>query len=208
MTAPIRALRCCRGFTLTELLVGTAILGLVMAGVLGVLKSGQESYRHGANQMEAQQTARMAMERLVRDIRGAGIDPKDTRFAAITQPLETGFMLHTDWDGSGVIEPGITVVVNGVPRGEQVTYSLVGQDLRRQESAIDAAPQVLARPVERVNPVPLFQYLDVGGNPTNTPADIRSVVITFLARQTTPSAPPVGDAGAVLTDRVRLRNRP
>ena len=46
-----------RGFTLAELLVVTALVGLVMAGVLTLLMSSNQSYQRGTNQVEAQLTA-------------------------------------------------------------------------------------------------------------------------------------------------------
>jgi len=50
-----------RGFTLTELLITAAILGLVMAAVLGVQLTTQTMFFRGENQAEAQQSARVAM---------------------------------------------------------------------------------------------------------------------------------------------------
>ena len=50
-----------RGFTLTELLITVAILGLVMAAVLGVQLTTQTMFSRGENQAEAQQSARVAM---------------------------------------------------------------------------------------------------------------------------------------------------
>lgn len=50
-----------RGFTLTELLITIAILGLVMAAVLGVQMTSSTMFLRGENQAEAQQAARAAM---------------------------------------------------------------------------------------------------------------------------------------------------
>ncbi len=50
-----------RGFTLAELLITIAILGLVMAAVLGVQMSSSTMFLRGENQAEAQQGARAAM---------------------------------------------------------------------------------------------------------------------------------------------------
>ena len=64
-----------RGFTLAELLVVTALVGLVMAGVLSLLMSSNQSYQRGTNQVEAQQAARVAMARMAQEIREAGYNP-------------------------------------------------------------------------------------------------------------------------------------
>jgi prepilin-type N-terminal cleavage/methylation domain-containing protein len=50
-----------RGFTLTELLITIAILGLVMAAVLGVQMASSTMFLRGENQADAQQAARAAM---------------------------------------------------------------------------------------------------------------------------------------------------
>jgi prepilin-type N-terminal cleavage/methylation domain-containing protein len=50
-----------RGFTLTELLVGIAILGMVMASVGTVQLTSNSIFMGGENQAEVQQTARTAM---------------------------------------------------------------------------------------------------------------------------------------------------
>jgi prepilin-type N-terminal cleavage/methylation domain-containing protein len=61
MNAPNVLQRDARGFTLTELLITMAILGLVMAAVLGVQLTSSTMFLRGENQAEAQQAARAAM---------------------------------------------------------------------------------------------------------------------------------------------------
>jgi prepilin-type N-terminal cleavage/methylation domain-containing protein len=51
-----------RGFSLTELLVAAAVLGVIMSGVLFVQMTGQESYAMGSNRVETQQNARVALD--------------------------------------------------------------------------------------------------------------------------------------------------
>ena len=63
MRKPLRITRDQRGFTLTELLVACALIGLVMAGLFSMLQSGQQTYLTGTNQVEAQQ-ARLMMSYL------------------------------------------------------------------------------------------------------------------------------------------------
>ena len=64
-----------RGFTLAELLVAIAVLGLIMTGVLTFMMTGNQAYLTGSNQIEAQQAARVALDQMVREIRGAGYNP-------------------------------------------------------------------------------------------------------------------------------------
>ncbi len=60
-----------RGFTLTELLVTVAIVGLIMTAVLNVQMSGTTISQTGSNKAEAQQAARAAVM-MDEDLRGAG----------------------------------------------------------------------------------------------------------------------------------------
>lgn len=245
-----------RGFTLTELLVAIAILGLVMLGVMTLLISGNESYLTGSNQAEAQASVRAALERITTDIREAGYDPQGRQacdpalgppagcFDAVvnslaptnraTLPTGTVFMLQSDWNGTGPvapaipIEPGIQVPVNyvfggvntAVNRGERITYDVVGGNLRRQETVVDAQPQILVTSVQQaargqdclgaliLNP-PFFQYCDANGNNAAFTDQIKTVVVNLrVGVQNQP--PAIWMAGAVtvtMSDRIRLRNR-
>jgi prepilin-type N-terminal cleavage/methylation domain-containing protein len=60
-----------RGFTLTELLVVTAVLGLILAGLVLVQQRGQEAYLFGSHRVEVQQNNRAALELMVRELRSA-----------------------------------------------------------------------------------------------------------------------------------------
>jgi prepilin-type N-terminal cleavage/methylation domain-containing protein len=64
-------LRDARGFSLTELLVAVACLGVIMSAVLFVQMSGQQSYAFGSNRVETQQNARVALELMARELRSA-----------------------------------------------------------------------------------------------------------------------------------------
>jgi len=59
------------GFSLAELLVVMAVLGLMLAGLLAVQMQGQDSYLMGASRVEAQQNGRVALELMVRELRSA-----------------------------------------------------------------------------------------------------------------------------------------
>jgi len=237
-----------RGFTLAELLVTIAILGLIMIGVLTLLMTGNQSYLTGSNQAEAQASARAALERVTLDLREAGYGPTTDQnctapnvpngcFNAVTGPggvggpTATSFTLQADWNGSGGANPiqpaPVFVLVNytfggvvtPVPRGEQVTYTVVGGNLQRQESGVDAAPLVLVTSVQQAltggAPQPFFTYLDANGNVMTaaaaaaTPELIRTIWVQMrVGVQNQP--PAIWQAGAVqvtMSDRIRLRNR-
>lgn len=60
-----------RGFTLTELLIVIAVLGMMLAGLVTVQMQGQQSYLIGSHRVEAQQNGRVALELMTRELRSA-----------------------------------------------------------------------------------------------------------------------------------------
>lgn len=84
-----------RGFTLAEMLVVCAIVGLVMASLLGLVMSGQQAYWFGTTQVDAQQTVRVAMERMVKEIREAGYEPLPGETDPTACPNATNYPLYT-----------------------------------------------------------------------------------------------------------------
>ena len=60
-----------RGFSLAELLIVIAILGLMLAGLVTVQMQGQQAYLIGSHRVEAQQNGRVALELMVRELRSA-----------------------------------------------------------------------------------------------------------------------------------------
>ena len=240
-----------RGFTLAELLVAIAILGLIMLGVLTLLMRGNESYLTGSNQAEAQGSARAAIERMTLDIREAGYGPQTDGvctlplpggcFNAVINHTATSFTLQMDWNGvpappANPIEPAVRACVSytwaagdgfcpagTVSRGEQVTYTVVGGTLCRQESVVDAVPVApcpaglplvtsLQQAQDGGGAQPFFTYLDANGTPIApgaTPELIRTIWVQMrVGVQNQP--PAIWRAGAVqvtMSDRIRLRNR-
>src|SRR3989338_9716997 len=93
-----------RGFTLSELLVACAVITFVMAGLLVMLQSGQESYLRGSREIEAQQNVRLAIDRVVDELRDAGFCPTCansgvTAFAAVTNTTAAGVTIQNDMSG-------------------------------------------------------------------------------------------------------------
>ncbi len=220
-----------RGFTLAEMLVVCAIVGLVMASLLGLVMSGQQAYWFGTTQVDAQQTVRVAMERMVKDIREAGYEPVTPesdptacpnaanyplytagvpcyRFYPVTSQSATALTLQYNWNGSTCANPctpiEATVLVldpilcaTTACRGEQVTYSLSGGNLQRQESVVDASPLVIASGITALS----FTYRDENSNVTSSRELMRIVDVSVSAQTANKGA------YVTMTDRVRLRNR-
>ena len=171
------------GVTLAELLTSITVLSVLMAGMLGILEQGQRAYAMGAARVEAQQNARVALTRLMADIRAAGDGGPGFDAVAIAEPQR--LMLHQDTDGDGVLTGS----------GETVVWRLSGATLRR--SAGGGAQPVLDR-VEHF----ALTYFDASDVATPSPAAVRSVGITLTTRSMH-----AGVRGGAFATRVRLRNR-
>jgi len=61
----------CRGIGLIELVLGLFIVGAFSVSIYGVYIMGAGSFRRGHAQIEVQQSARLAVERIIRDLRGS-----------------------------------------------------------------------------------------------------------------------------------------
>lgn len=179
------------GFSLIELLVALAVSGLVLMATIGVLIQGQQSYLFGVAQLDAQQSVRVALERMAREIQAAGFDPTGADFPAIVSPSPTSLTIQRDLNGNGVIDA----------TGETVTYLLRGTTLRRNAGGG-------AQPVIEGVQALAFSYLDAAGAPTSVPELIRTVVIVLTARSDPALGIPSQDApAAAMRTQVRLRNR-
>jgi prepilin-type N-terminal cleavage/methylation domain-containing protein len=208
------AIRDQQGFSMSELLVVCALLGIVMAGVLSLLMVGQQSATSTSNKVDAQANARIGIERMIEEIREAGYlpagptcpgapvtpcPPFNYGFSAIINQTATGLTIQNDWNADNAIQAASVVdPVSGANRGEQVIYSFAGGQLSRREMGVDGAPVVLASGITNL----AFTYLDQGNTVTGTAANIRTVTITMTTQQS------AGQPQVTMVHRVRLRNRP
>jgi len=220
-----------RGFTLAEMLVVCAIVGLVMASLLGLVMQGHQAYWFGTTQVDGQQTVRVALERMAKEIREAGYEPLPGetdpaacpnatnyplytagvpcyKFVPITSPSATALTLQYNFDGSTCAVPcspinTVALVTDPMScptaacRGEQITYSLSGGNLTRQEVVVDAAPVVIASGITALT----YTYRDENSTVTAAPELIRTVEISVTAQTAT------NGAFVTMVDRIRLRNR-
>ena len=83
-----------QGFTLTELLVAMAMVGIVMAAVYSTYKSQQDTYVAQEQVAEMQQNLRASLYQMARDLRMAGFNP-------LRAPNVGGFVSQLPDDGGG-----------------------------------------------------------------------------------------------------------
>ena len=89
-----------RGFTLSELLVVTAVIGLVMAGVFAVQRGGQQAFLLGSNRVETQQNARVALHLISRELRSASSITSVSGSVDITFVDQYGSTIRYCWSSS------------------------------------------------------------------------------------------------------------
>jgi type IV pilus assembly protein PilW len=193
------------GFTLVEMLIALAMGSLILAGAGVAFQLGAQTLRGGADQADAQQNARWALERMVQEIRGAGYDPTSSpptyTFDAVTfnvATAATNLTLQNDFNGNGALDAAGACDASAIK--ERVAYYLAGTDLRRSTDA--PANTCEATIVGGVTNL-AFGYLDADGNATTTPSLVRTVTVAVTVVSQT------GGAGrrVAVQDRVRLRNR-
>jgi type IV pilus assembly protein PilW len=173
------------GYSLVEVLVATAVMGLLMSATLSLLQSGLAAWGWGAGRVEAQQDLRAALERMARELREAGYDPAGTGIEAVLVAEPTRIVFQRDLNGNGLIDP----------TRERVTYLLRPKETTLRRDAGGGA-QPLAENVRRFA---LF-YLDGSGAPTADPARVASVRIELETGR--------GRTEATMATLVTLRNGP
>ena len=173
------------GHSLVELLVATAVTGLLMAATLSLLQSGLAAWGWGAGRVEAQQAVRAALERMARELREAGYDPAAAGIEAVLVAEPARIVFQRDLNGNGLIDP----------TQERVTYVLrSGETTLRRDAGGGAQP--LAESVRRF----ALSYLDRVGAPTTDPARVASVRIEIESGRAGPEA--------AMATLVTLRNGP
>ena len=171
-----------RGYTLAELLTAMAVLGLMLAGLFLTLQAGQGTYLYGAGRVEVQQNARVALERMLRELRTASsiatAGGNDVKFT------------YLDDTGTSVT----------------VEYSLAGTSLQRNQTV----PVIAGQPATLVGGLNNFTvtYYDINNNATTTAANVYAVdiSITTKSEDTTLASYSPANRLAAVQGRVRLRN--
>src|SRR5205085_4296826 len=146
-----------KGFTLAELLIVTAMIGFVMAGTFVALQQGQNAFQYSTGRVEVQQTARMAVDRMVHDLRTGSTVTASTLTSVSFQYID---------------DTGATVTVQ---------YSLNGTNLQRnQTNPVPAAaqPETLIGGVNTLS----LTYYDVNNAVTVNVPDLRVLDVRLITQ--------------------------
>lgn len=156
-----------RGFTLLEALLAGAIGSLVLGAAYTMYLATQETYLRGEARSDLQQSARIAMDELLRALQSLGYDPRQTGGFGFRDPVNLGtgegcpaasvgcasegeVRFSLDDDGDGVLDDGGT---------ERVGFRLRSGVLQKFKPGGVLNPQPLATGVTALR----FTYLDGNG---------------------------------------------
>ena len=170
------------GFSLIELLVAMAIGLLILGAMYGVFTLHGKAFGIQEQIAEMQETARVAMDIMTREIRMAGYDPTGSASAGMVTASSNSltFTLDTTDDGGTGSPDGDTGDSN-----EYITYSLYTTDGIQKlgrKSTVSATNQPVAEHVQSL----AFEYWDAAGAATTTPANVRRVKVTIVVRTSKP----------------------
>lgn len=150
------------GYSLVDLLVALAIGGGLLASTVTLLHLGLRAWLWGAARVEAQRSARYALERMASELREAGYDPTVAGIAPVVVAEPERIVFQRDFNGNGVVDP----------TRERVTYLLrVGETILRRDAGGGAQPVIEGVRAFRLT------YLDRAGRETTDPAAVSAVRI-------------------------------
>jgi len=220
---PVTSLRGQEGFTLVELMVAMSIFLLILVGIFQVFDPSRNAYQVSERKLGVQQNARVAMDRMARQIRMAGYFPENTDADntndlsnSVQVATESGLAVSGDLDMLGASSvytfcldnTGLRrvrgTIGNGASyicgNGELMAESVTGLRFAYFDSANNPVP----------NPPPSTYNLDaqgMGGAPSfasvTERSAVRRIVIMVTARENVPNQPA---QTYTLTSDVRLRN--
>jgi len=142
------------GFSLTELMVGMAVLLLLLGGIYAVMAAGQQSYYIGDSRIQVQQEARRALDGLARELRAA---------SAAT-------VVFNDGNANGLLDPGDSLVFNtvtgmagGAPTlSTPIQYTVGGLNNQMLQRTQDGATRVTANDVQQFSIVATASMATLG----------------------------------------------
>jgi prepilin-type N-terminal cleavage/methylation domain-containing protein len=135
-----------RGYTLTEVLVATAIFAIIFVAALLIYDRANKVFKVGVEGADMQQNARVAFDRLVADIRSAGFDhdrdgvpvsvgsnvwKKNTSYgvgSTVSPVIYNGFTYRASaitTGISGTAEPTWNTTVNGTTNDNGITWRTI-----------------------------------------------------------------------------------
>lgn len=176
------------GTTIVEIAVGLAVGALLVAGILVLVEQAQKGYIHSSEVTDLQQNVRVSMDRMVRIIQAAGVNPlnlqwggataNDVAFTAFREAGRNCIRVYADLNGDGFVtgtDENVyfhwpTTPSTGAPLRE--TRGTVGgqPDAGQAWVAVSTGAEELARDIV-ANPggVAMFRYFTGINDPLGAP---------------------------------------
>lgn len=156
------------GFSLLELIIGTALTSVVLGSLVSLLSSGQGTYEAQQAKVELRQEARVAIEHVALDIRVMGYGTRNVP-EVLSQASASTLQFAADIDDGAPTAPCGVAFENAVNGGvERITYRRSVARLLRDVDCWDgtlwtreSTGQVVADNLPTTTP--LFRYFDADG---------------------------------------------
>lgn len=160
-----------KGFTLLEVLVALALLGLVLAAVVTIQQSVTQAFMTSANKTNAQQNARIAVDMMAREIRESTVAITTATANSITFTSPTAGVVTYTVDAANNLTRNGAALIGGV---QSVNFSY-----RDNADAVLAAPVGAPSSIRRIDITIRTRTEDptvVGGSPVDAWAEVTTSV--------------------------------
>ena len=188
-----------RGFTLPEMLVTIVIMIVVLFALFSIFEMSVTIFNYGNRKVEAVEIARVALEKMEREIRQAHAINTATGQMFDTW-TSTQIRFGNDLDGNGVIACPNT---SSPPKCERIWYRLNGTTLERDNTGTGATFQPVAERVQSLT----FTYYDANGNQVVPAVGDEACIDRVLVSLNISNQGMGGPATQALTSVIDLRNR-
>jgi prepilin-type N-terminal cleavage/methylation domain-containing protein len=194
------------GFTLVEMLVTMAIVGIILGSITLMFSNMSRQFTTQNANADLQQSARAALNFMAKEIRMAGFTSLDYEDFGVTQAESSSVSFTVDWNDDGSITDNLP---GNSHRSEKIQYNWVpSENSIRKLSAVGSSSfssqTLLGGPDDPVKVVGLnFSYFDDLENETSFLSDVRTIIVTLTAEA------PAGRDGMVqrmFVSRIRCRN--
>lgn len=171
-----------KGFTLVELLVTLVLSTVAAAGIYQIYVAFSSSYDLQDQMNEMNQNVRIAIDKMVGEIRMAGYNPTKTGtvgtdFGIITDSTATSLHIKMDLDGNGVFTGSAEDIIFAKSAQDELTRDDVNAGAGSNKALVDN--------LNALN----FVYLDRNDtvvNPVTNPASVQRIQIAVVIRTTNP----------------------
>ena len=211
------SMSCARGFSVVEMLIGSAVFVVVLLAILMILDISQRDYASGAARSDVQQNVRVVLESMARELRMAGYAPSKAGCSPTPVGAVTAFnplTFQADLDRNNCVDQVIYTFdaptdttkpcdVSDPDTIGKITRSVQAWDGANWDPLTPALTETDKFEVAQCVKTVTITYYNNTGGAAATPADVRRITISITGEENVRGHAP--RAYTVSTD-VRLRN--